>query len=209
MNIQEINVTSYPIILVSDIHCDIDKMRKIKSLYPHNKILCLGDITDLYSTGNNSNQRTIQYFIDNDIPACSGNHEEHISGVVNGNTVMFLDIHNSLDIDDYKLPKHQCKYLNELPRGIKLNVSNGKYYLLYHHLPKDVWGRKDKGTLSREEFISNFSITHDCIGVCHGHLHVPFIEEYNNLTTKRISIGALKHNHYAIIDETGVKLKQL
>ena len=208
MNIREIEITTYPIILVSDIHCEINKIINIKSLYPHNKIVCLGDITDLFYK-DDKNKNIIQYFIDNNIPTCEGNHDSHISGVVNGNTIMFLDIHNSIDIDCYNLPKHQCKYLSKLPRGIKLNVSNGKYYLLYHHLPKDIWGFKEKGTLSRKDFISNYNITHDCLGVCHGHLHIPFIEEYSNLTTKRISVGPLKYDHYAIIDEDGIKLKQL
>ena len=187
----------------------MDNLRKLKSLYPHYPLISLGDFTDLYSRNSNSNQLSIQYLIDNNILAASGNHDEHISGVVNGKTITFLDIHNKIDINYYHLPQHQCEYLDKLPRGIKLNLLDGRYYLLYHQFPRDVWSFKDKGSLTKEEFISAYNIDNKCLACIHGHLHTNFIEEYSGLNTRRICIDQLKRGWYGVIAEDGFNLKQL
>ena len=209
MTLQEINIDKLPIVIISDCHCKLENLQKVKSLYPHYKIISLGDNCDLYARNSNSNQLIIQWLIDNNIQSTSGNHEEHISGVVNGTTIMFLDNHNNIDINYYNIPQHQCEWLKELPRGFKLNLPDGKYYLLYHHLPLDVWSFKDQGKLTKQEFIDAYKFDDNCLSVIHGHLHLNFMEEFPNLSTTRISLGALKFGWYAIINEDGVNLNQL
>ena len=208
MVIKEIKIDKFPIVLISDVHCEIYKVRRIKSLYPHYKFICLGDIVDLYCK-DVRNKLTIQYFIDNDILTLEGNHDSHVSGVVNGNTILFLDNTNNIDIDYYKLPKHQGEYLKNLPRGFKLTLPDGKNYLLYHHFPLDLWGFIDKGKLTKEKFISDYNIDDTIESVIHGHLHQAFVEEFEGLNAKRISIGAVKFGEYAILDESGVHFKKL
>jgi predicted phosphodiesterase len=208
MSIEEINIDKFPVVLFSDTHTNIDNIRKLKSLYPHNILISLGDNCDLYCK-DDRNKLTIQYFIDNNIKSCSGNHDEHISGVVNGNTIMFLDTINKIDIDIYHLPKHQGEWLKTLPRGFKLNLSNKKHVLLYHSKPTDIWGRNDGGSLTKNQFEKTYSITPDTIYVIHGHMHSAFIEEYPNIDTKRVSIGALKFGEYAILNENGIHFRKL
>ena len=64
MNLQEINITNNEtIILISDCHCKLENLQKVKSLYPHYKIISLGDNCDLYARNSNSNQLIIQFYL--------------------------------------------------------------------------------------------------------------------------------------------------
>src|ERR1041384_2475697 len=121
MNIQEIKVTKFPVILFSDSHTNTRNVDKLKELYPGKPLISLGDLTFLFAKpGEKWNSKSIQYFIDNKIPCLLGNHEQYV-------------LHESRFVHD--ITTEQFKFLKSLPIGIKLVLPNNKHYLLFHHLP--------------------------------------------------------------------------
>lgn len=79
MNIQEIQVTKLPVVIITDTHTNITLIRKLREMYPDNQFICLGDITFLFAkAGDEFNKHSINYFMESNIPCLFGNHEEHI-----------------------------------------------------------------------------------------------------------------------------------
>jgi predicted phosphodiesterase len=206
MNIKEINIINFPVIIISDTHTNLANIRAVRSLYPNNQVICLGDITFLFAKpGGKFNSQSIQYFIDNKIPCLEGNHDQYVL-----NETKFI----------HDVTTEQLKFLKKLPTGFKLILPDGRHYLLFHHLPNDIWGHKFKGDLSQGLFLDSYPIDEiKTIDVIHGHCHENFIEEYPYINQRRICVGQLcnksHHNNgdsggnYLLITDKGVEFKTL
>ncbi len=222
LNIQEIKITKFPVVIFSDSHTNLANIRKLKELYPDNQFICLGDFTFLFSKpGETCNQKSIDYFIENKIPCCYGNHDLHILSCSVGNSLTNIKLIGSeTDSDIYDLTQQQINYLRNLPIGLRLILPDGNHYLCFHHLPNDLWGHCQEKDLTKEQFLSNFPINEErTIAVLNGHLHRNFVVEYLGLKTKRIAIGQLcgKDHHsgentggnYALLTENGIEFKKI
>jgi predicted phosphodiesterase len=207
VNIQEIKVDKYPIIVFSDSHCNLSNIKKLKELYPNNQFICLGDICFLFSKpGDKFNSYSIDYFANNNIPCLLGNHDSHVLDCSIGNSLTKLD-----NIEDkYDLNQQQINYLKKLPIGFKLIRPDGKYYLLYHNKPEELWSMDNKNQ-TEEEFLKTYKLVNkDCLGVIRGHYHRNFIVDYPEIQTKLISIGRLSVNgDYVLLMENGIEYKKI
>ena len=216
MKIQGIHIKSWPVIIISDSHTNLSNIKKLKELYPKSQFISLGDITFLYGKIDEPyNKNSVQYFIDEKIPVCLGNHDQHVLGVEsNQNFILYLDNHNSIEAG-YGLEKHQVEYLKTLPIGFKLIRPDENYYLLYHHAPKDLWGFNDKEKLTENQFKEIYKFDDKCIAVVHGHTHLNFTEEFSGIKTKRVSVGALCSSKkgdgesYLLLTENGLEYKKI
>jgi len=222
VNIQEIKIISFPLVIITDSHTNLKNIDLVRAKYPNSKIISLGDITFLFSKpGETRNHQSIDYFIQNKIPCLKGNHEQHLISCSIGDSLTKalnqFDEYSSFDADIYDLTQQQIDFLRKLPIGFKLILPNGKYYLCYHNEPKDLWSHKDY--LNANQFQDAYPIKNDCLGVIHGHLHSNFIHEYQGLVTKRIGIGQLcNSNHhtgknngknYGLLTENGIEFKKI
>lgn len=219
MNIQEIHITKFPAVIFSDSHTNLSNISKLKELYPDSQFICLGDFTFLFAKqGEKFNEYSIQYFIDNKIPVCRGNHEDHIISIETGDSFIKI-IGQAAHNDDYGLNNEQIEFLKNLPIGFRLILPDNSSYLLFHHAPKDLWGFYDKCKLSEKEFKNKYPIDNNVRAVIHGHTHLNFIDEYPNIRTKRYSIGQLcDSNHhtgeksgknYLLLSEKGLEYKKI
>jgi predicted phosphodiesterase len=210
MKIEEIQVTRFPLVIITDSHCHVKRISEVKSLYPHSQIICLGDLVDLFSEKEAFNKHSINYFIENKIPALEGNHESFIKACYTGdNFVLSNVLINTQAIPDYRLDeKVHVEFLYSLPRGFKLILPSGENYLCFHMKPSDLWSFVEKDDINTEQFISTYPLDNNTVGVLHGHLHKNFVVEYKN-KVKRYSIGALKYNEYALLTETGIEFKKI
>lgn len=227
MNIQEIKLKDSFTVIFSDSHCNLKNIRLLQELYPNKLLLSLGDICQLFSKpGEPFNSLSIQFFINNKIPSLLSNHEQHILQCSIGDSFTKImpkyseNCGSSIcDLDVYDLTQQEIDFLKNLPIGFKLILPNKKYYLLYHHAPKDLWGFNDQGKLTEKQFKDIYQFNEDCLGVIHGHTHRNFTEEYPNIKTKRFSIGQLcnsdhhtgKENgkNYLLLTENGLEYKKL
>lgn len=196
---QEIKVTKFPLVIITDSHTNLNNIEKVRELYPNNSIICLGDITFLFARFDDPyNGLSVDYFIRNKIPCLQGNHD-------------------SIVCDKFDLFKPQKDYLKSLPVGFRLVLPDGNYYLCYHNEPSDLWSHYDD--LDANQFCDKYPVSDKCLGIIQGHLHRSFIREYKGLITKRISVGQLcNSNHhtdkndggnYALLTENGIEFKKL
>jgi predicted phosphodiesterase len=196
MNIQEIKINKFPCVIFSDSHCNLSNIKKLKELYPDLQLICLGDIVFLWAKkGEKFNSQSIQYFIDNKIPACCGNHDVFLAW-------------EDWDNTRYDLSSAHLNYLRNLPYGFKLILFNGKNYLLFHNKPQDLWGI-DNMPLNEKQFLNTYKlIDKNCLGVLRGHYHVSSVVKYN--ICPLITIGRLsKDGYYGIINQDGFNFHQL
>jgi len=69
MDIQEIHIDRWPVVVTTDSHTNISNLKKLKELYPTEIFISLGDFTFLFAKeGEKFNEYSIQYFIDSNIP---------------------------------------------------------------------------------------------------------------------------------------------
>ena len=211
MKIEEIQVTRFPLVIITDSHCHIKRISEIKTLYPHSQFICLGDITDLFSEKEAFNKHSINYFIENKIPCLEGNHESFIKACYTGDSFVLSNVLiNTQAIPDYRLDENiHVNYLYSLPRGFKLILPNGENYLCFHHEPNNLWNFNDQNGLTGDSFKKIYPLDDKTLGVLHGHTHKAFAEEYKDVKAKRYSIGALKFKQYAILTEQGIHFKSL
>lgn len=219
MTIQEIKLTKFPVIIITDSHCHVKRVNELKSQFPHQEFLCLGDVTDLFNKKDAFNKHSLQFFMDTKIPCLQGNHEEHILACLNaenGDTLTQWKVLPRFDeyaaiFDEYRVDKKHHEYLKTLPDGFKLILPNGKHYLCFHNRSRDKWSFTEEHTFtSVDEFVKAYPmIDGNTLGVLHGHGHKSFVKEYGLFPTKHYSIGALKFKEYATLDENGVHHKHL
>lgn len=213
MKIQEIKIEKFPVVIISDTHCHIKRISEIKSVYPHSQFICLGDITNLFSEKEPFNKHSINYFIENKIPCIEGNHESFILACHSKNkdnkdkSTLGNVLMNVNKPPTYNLEEGHLDYLRNLPRGFKLILPDGSNYLCFHHEPNNLWNFNDKGSIEGVWFKTAYPLDDKTVGVLHGHVHKPFIEEYEGIKAKRCSIGAVKYESYAILDEEGIHFK--
>ena len=208
-NIKEIKITDFPVVLFSDSHTNTRNIDRLFELYPNSPLICLGDITFLFSKpGETYNQKSIDYFIDKKIPCLQGNHDSHVLSCSLGNSLSFLDaIHTDTDI--YDLTQQHINYLQSLPIGFKLLLPGGDNYLLFHNSPNDLWGFRDE-SFKEFAFLKEYPIHDRTVAIIRGHEHRHFVIDFPNIRTKLITIGRLsKDGDYALLTEKGVEAKKL
>ena len=212
MKIEEIQVTRFPLVIITDIHCHVKRISEVKSLYPHAQFICLGDITDLFSEKESFNKHSINYFIENKIPCLEGNHESFIKACyVDDKTVLSNVLMPWAKVPTFNLDeKIHIEYLKTLPRGFKLVLPDSSNYLCFHNRPKDLLSFTDSDDLTEtNQFLETYTVDDKTIGVIHGHGHKQFIKEYKGTQAKRYSLDALKFKQYAILTEQGIHFKSL
>lgn len=197
MNIQEINITKFPILIFSDSHTNLSNIRKLKELYPDSQIICLGDFTFLFAKeGEPFNKLSIQYFIDNKIPVCEGNHESYIIAAENSDKFVTQRVIGKAP--EFNLSKEHLQFLENLPRGFKLNLLDGHNYYCFHNEPKNLWNFPDK--IDEFYFRDNYISDKNSLGVIQGHLHINHID---NFIPKRYIVGQLSGKNHHTGDNTG------
>ena len=211
MIIETIQVIQFPLVIITDSHCHLKRIDEVRNLYPTAKLICLGDITDLFGVKEEFNKHSINYFIENKIPCIDGNHESFIESSYSGDSFTLSNVLRDVrNIPTYNLDESiHIKYLRTLPRGFKLVLPNGENYLCFHHEPYNLWNFNDKNGLTADKFKTIYPIDDKTLGAVHGHTHKAFVEEYEGVKAKRYSVGALKFKQYALLTETGINLKNL
>lgn len=213
MNIQEIQIEKFPVVIFTDSHTNLSNIRKLKELYSDNQFISLGDFTFLFAKKDDKyNSFSIQYFIDNKIPVLEGNHESYIVASENGDSFITQRIIG--ESVEFNLSKIHLKFLENLPRGFKLVLPNGFNYYCFHNAPKDLWSFTEN--ITEIEFRNNYISNSLTLGVIQGHLHQNII---NNFSPKRFVIGQLcnsshhlndnKGGNYALLTEAGIEFKKL
>src|SRR5687768_7494369 len=118
MQIREIHIT-FPCVVFSDSHTNLSNIKKLKELYPNSQFICLGDFTYLFAKdGEKFNEYSIQYFIDNNIPALEGNHESFIVGASYDDKFVTQRVLGNPP--NFNLSPKHLQFLGNLPRGFKL-----------------------------------------------------------------------------------------
>lgn len=216
MNIQEIQLKSFPVILITDNHTNLSNIKKLKESYPNIPIISLGDFCFLFSKpGEKYNSLSIQYFIDNKIPALEGNHESFLIAAETGDSFTLDRVIGN--ISDFNLSKEHLKYLQSLPRGFKLVLPDGNNYLCFHNEPRDLWNFNRN--ITEEEFLKIYPIDNKTRAVLKGHLHENIVLDFPNINCKLITIGQLcgsnhhtgenSGNNYALLTEKGIEFKKI
>lgn len=185
---QEINITQFPVVIITDVHTNLLNVYRIKQKYSTLQIVCLGDICDLYKK-DKSNPDTITYFKESNIPSLKGNHDEYYGGT-------------GAVYQDYSVNK----YINEMPIGFKLIFPDGSNYLCFHNRPNDLWGFTD--SLDRDKFLNTYPIDKNTKGVIIGHQHKNFVIDYENPKCSLIGVGALKFGDYGLLSEKGIEYQR-
>jgi predicted phosphodiesterase len=190
-----IELEAFPAIIFTDTHTDILHIQKLQGLYPGNQMLCLGDITSMFSKGQNEgNIRSIQFFMDNRIPCLMGNHDSIVA------------FENSPDY--YDVPAPQKEFLRNLPRGCRLVLPDKTNYLGYHNRPDDLWSFTEKQSLSKSEFLNTYPVLPETRGVLIGHQHTNFVRDYESILL--IAVGSLcEDGYYVLLDKGGVAFMRL
>lgn len=217
VKIVTINVTKFPLVIITDSHTNVANVRQLKELYPDSPFVSLGDITFLFAKpGEKYNARSVQYFIDNKIPCLKGNHEEHLVSCAasdNGDSLVIFkaiprfDEHSSL-YDKYDLSQQHTDYLKGLPMGFKLVLPNKDEYLCFHNRPSDLWSFTEEA-FTQEAFEKTYPLSERTKSVIIGHNHRHFVKQYpsgKSLTC----IGRLSvDGDYALLTERGIEQKRL
>jgi len=191
--VKNINVSKYPLVVISDVHASVLSVQRIRNKYPDNEIICLGDIADLWNKGaTDSNKKVVNYFSENKIPTLMGNHDEWVAA----NQLL------------YQMSDEHVKYLMTLPCVFVLDFPDGKTYKCYHYKPTDFWGM-DNTNMSYLDFCSTYGDADSNDGILIGHTHTNFIRNFKNARRKFIGIGSLKYGDYALLTENGIEFKKL
>lgn len=225
MNIQEIQLKSFPLVIITDTHTNLKNIDLVRAQYPNSQIISLGDFSFLFSKpGEKYNHNSINYFIKHQIPALRGNHEEHLincwksdngDSLIQFRAVSFFE-EGSL-FNHYNLEKHQIDYLNNLPIGFKIILPDGSNYLCFHNEPRDLWNfNRD---IIEDEFLNIYPIDNRTRAVVKGHLHENIILNFPNISCKLITIGQLCNSdhhsginngkNYALLTENGIEFKKI
>ena len=213
MNIQDIHIKSFPAIIFSDSHTNLTNIKKLKELYPSSQFVSLGDFAFLFAKDDDPyNNLSIQYFIDNNIPALEGNHEQFL--VASENDDKFVTQIVLGNPPKFNLSPEHLEYLQKLPRGFRLILPNGLNYYCFHNRPKSLWDFPDK--ISASDFHADYTYDSKTLGVIQGHLHRNQIDDF---VPKRYVIGQLsgKDHHtgentggnYLILSEKGLEYKKI
>ena len=182
---------SYPILLVSDVHADITKIKKIKRKHPEiqNRVF-LGDLFDFLCPENNYATGEWLKTEINDWIWIAGNHcVETIRGE-----------HN---IDR----SHKYLFNNNFHICVRLNVGQDSY-LLCHSKPRDLWRFINAGYTERE-LLEDFPDLTGIKYILSGHTHKETIHTFLDSDCQIIQIGAAKDKKYGILTEKGVEFKRL
>lgn len=206
--IVSININKFPLVIISDSHTNLSNVLKVKSLYPDNQIISLGDITNLWDKKTDTNAKIIDYFIREKIPNLTSNHEEYV-GLSQENSYQHRLLpnfgKNTSLFDKYNIEKHHIEYLINLPLGFKITIGK-KEILLYHNAPKDVWSHQDK--ITKEQFLERYPITNKTALVGVGHHHLRMVKDFG--LCKMVFFGRLAiDGEYALLTEKGIEFKKL
>lgn len=177
---------SYPILLVSDSHADVSKIRKIKNNHPEikNRVF-LGDLFDFLCPFNNYAVGEWLKTEINDWIWVAGNHDiETIRGE-----------HNIDRSHKYLVNKH-------FHISVRLNIEQDSY-LLCHSKPRDLWAFINPGYTERE-LLEDFPDLDGVKYILSGHTHKETIYTFPESDCQIIQVGAAKDKKYGILTEKGL-----
>ena len=206
--ILDIELTHFPVVVFTDVHRDLDKVRALKTLYPHQPRYCLGDITDLFDCTGGDNAATIAYFKENKIPTLMGNHEASIIADVLGNAGYVIQ---GIVKDNYNVTKEAAEYLLTYPTGFRFKLPDGSHILCFHNKPDCLWSFTES-SLTEDAFLKTYPVTSTTKAVMIGHNHKTFQNSKEYKTTKAYlqGLGPLrKEGVYALIHEDRIEIKKL
>lgn len=95
--------------------------------------------------------------------------------------------------------------------SIKLIRPDGKYYVLCHSKPKDLWSFMNPGAYTFREFTEDFACAEDenCVASISAHTHRAAKHVFQETDVELWQIGAIKDKNYAILTDKGIKFKKL
>lgn len=180
--VKTFNVWQFPIGFISDIHNNIESVKKVLIKHPEVKQwFCLGDIIDFIRP--QKNDETLDWFRTQDIPTIKGNHEVAACA-------------------QCKVAGHHKEWIIGQPFVFRLVLPDHKSLLLYHNKPNDLWVHIDH--ITERELDEWFPIASDIKAILIGHNHKQFhfIPCSPDIDTELWSIGSLGINEqYVIMDE--------
>ena len=209
MSLITIQITRFPLVIFTDAHCHLNKIREVRRRHPHSKIISLGDSTDLFSTWENFNRHMLNYLIEQQIPMLEGNHESYIRASRTYESEPLSHVLIGGNPPHFNLDDHHVEFLTNLPRGFRLDMPDGTHYLCYHNTPNELWGHYEQGDWTEAQFNRIYNPADQTVGIIHGHLHKMFVEEFKHTRAKRYSVGALKFKNYCLLTEQGIVYKSL
>jgi len=194
------------LVIVSDIHGNLDALNAIMKNISKKTIYCLGD---LVGYGANPNE-AIEWARENDVKCVMGNHEY---AVLTGDASWFnIDAQKAIFWTRSNLKRENLDFIKKLPKRIELKIENVKI-LFVHGSPNDpIFEYVMPGTHSDlfDYYLSNNNVS--VIGL--GHTHIPFLcESDKGIIFNPGSVGQPRSNDpracYAIltVDEGGVQVK--
>lgn len=196
--IQDIEIKSLPVGIVTDSHTDLTNLEKLKSQY--SQLICLGDFTSTKKIMGHDNDISVTAFRESGIPCLRGNHEEFIRKVKTGTWPLPFA---------YSLSRENRKFIASLPIGFRLLLPNGDKLLCFHNRPNEVGGAS-KNPWDVLDLIRDYPIDCHTTAVLTGHTHTSLIRGYKELDVKFVRCASLQDGGYAEIDENGkVRLKHL
>lgn len=189
-----IYIDDFPILLCADSHGHVANLDKARAKHPECKQrFFLGDLGDFVDeTFNQDAHKWLEKNI-NDWEFILGNHDKENYHV---------DL--SMTLEQKKLiERHFCI-------SVKLVRPDGKYHILCHSKPKDIWGFINVG-YSFREFDADFSCVGDenFISCINGHTHRPLKHVFQETDSEIWTIGAAKDRKYAILTKKGIEFKKL
>ena len=159
-----------PIVIITDVHNDLDAVRRVIKKYPAHQMICLGDITNLFKPDAPENRKTVAFFQEWGIPTLKGNHEEYIAMELNDSAEVFPVNVMRKNIHPYDLDPVTGTWLHELPDAFTINLNDGKTVRCYHNRPDNKWS-VTPATTPPAELIRIYSLTEKNNKVIIGHMH--------------------------------------
>jgi putative phosphoesterase len=155
------------LVIVSDIHGNLDALSAIMKNISHKFIFCLGD---LVGYGANPDE-VIEWARENNVKCVMGNHEY---GVITGDASWFnIDAQRAIFWTRSNLKRENLDFIKKLPKKMDLEIDEIKV-LFVHGSPNDPVFEyvmpETHGDLF-DHYLSNNNV--DIIGL--GHTHIPFL----------------------------------
>ncbi len=162
----------FDVILVSDIHSNLEALSSVIEDMPDLPIFCLGDFVGY---GANPNE-TIHWAKKQNITSVMGNHD---FAVITGDTKWFNSrAAEAIDWTRQKIFSLGLKYLSSLPRSRTVNIGKLKM-LMVHGSPTDhLFEYVHPET--HEHLFNSYMKKFNVDIIASGHTHVPFVWEGKN-----------------------------
>ena len=186
---------NYPILLISDVHCRIEKIDLIRAKHPEikNRVF-LGDLFEFQFPQPGQNYKAGEWLVQNinEYVFVAGNHCITVAK-------------KRLDITE----EHFNLIANNFYIVVKIELPNNKNLICCHSKPNDLWEFINPGYTFREFEEDWACVDENTLACCFAHTHRPMVHQFQETDTKLWNIGAARDGDYGIITEKGIEFKKL